>query len=362
MNALGPRICYAGPVLRIAIDAMGGERAPDEIVRGAALASLAPGGRDLELILVGDTAQIGKVLSESRHDAERLRIHHAGDVIRPHERAAEALAARPEASIQVAAELVAHGEADAVISAGPPVASLRACMRRFKLLRGVRRPVLAGVYPTEIRRGEKDDPFALVLDVGAALDATAADLAAFALMGATYAATIARNPRPRVALLGSGELDSDGPALIEEAHELLMHHTGLNFIGRIEARDIPRGMADVVVCTGYSGHMVMSLLEGVGETVLSLARYAYKDRLWWRAALGMLSGGIGRLKRLTDWPEYGGAPLLGYQSLLLRAHGSAGARAIANAVKLCTKASTGNLNDAVTARLLELAGRLPPQP
>src|SRR5215470_20370697 len=225
-------------VSRIAIDAMGGDRAPDEIVKGAALASLAPG--DLELILVGDTAKIGRVLAETRYDAERLRIHHAGEVIRPGERAAEALAARPDASIAVCAELAKQREADAVISAGPTQAALLACTSRFRRLAGVSTTALSGVYPTEMRRGEKDDPFALILDVGARLDATPDDLVAYAIMGAAYAAHVARNPRPRVALLGAGELDTGGgPDVVDAAHELLLHHTGLNFIGRIAATDIP---------------------------------------------------------------------------------------------------------------------------
>jgi glycerol-3-phosphate acyltransferase PlsX len=346
-------------VPRIAIDAMGGERAPDEIVRGAALASLEP-VPELELILVGDTARIGKVLSEARHDAERLRIHHAGDVVRAGERAVEALVARPDASINVAAELVARGDADAVISAGPEVAALRACTRRFRRLDGVKTPALTGVYPTEMRRGAKDDPFALILDVGARLDASASELVGFALMGAAYAAQISRHARPRVALLGAGELDEGGgPRVLDEAHELLLRHTGLNFIGRIEATDIPHGSADVVVCAGHVGHMVVGLLESVGDTVLALARYASKDRLLWRAAVGMLSGGIGRLKRLVDWPEYGGSPLLGYHELLIRAHASAGARAIANAVKVATKVIAGGLGDDIRARFAEVEARLP---
>jgi phosphate acyltransferase len=347
-------------VPRIAIDAMSGDRAPDEIVRGAALASLAPG--DLELILVGDTAQIGKVLSETSYDAERLRIHHAGEVIRAGERAAEVLAARPDASIAVCADLAKEEEADAIITAGTQ-AALLACTGRFRRLAGVAAPALAGVYPTEMRRGEKDDPFALILDVGARLDATPHDLAAYAIMGLAYATHIARNPRPRVALLGAGELDpAGGPAVVDQAHALLAEYgqqTGMNFIGRIAATDIPHGIADVVVASGYAGNLVVSLLEGVGETVLALARYAYKDKLLWRAALGMLSGGIGRLKALTDWNEYGGAPLLGYETLLLRVHPGSGERAIANAIKVGAKAIAGGLNEDIQRRLAELDERLP---
>jgi glycerol-3-phosphate acyltransferase PlsX len=345
-------------VPRIAIDAMGGDRAPEEIVRGAALASLAAG--DLELILVGDTARIGRVLAEVRYDAEHLRIHHASEVIHAGERAAEALAARPDASIHVAAELARQREADAVITAGPASAALLACTPRFRRLAGVAAPALAAVYPTEMRRGEKDDPFALILDVGARLDASAADLTAYALMGAAYASQISKNPRPRVALLGAGDASpGSGPRVVDEAHDLILRHTGLNFIGRIAATDIPHGIADVVVCGGYTGHMVVALLEGVGDTMLALARYAYKERLLWRAALGMLSGGIGRLKRLTDWAEYGGAPLLGYEQLLVRVHPTSGERAVANAIKVCAKAAAGELGREIQRRMADLEAKLP---
>lgn len=322
---------------RIAIDAMGGARAPDELVRGAAQASLAPG--DLELILVGDTARVGRVLAECRHDAERLRIHHSSEVVGGGERAAEALAAKPEASIAVAVGLCAEREADAVITAGAPAAALLACRKRWRVIPGVKAPALAGVFPTEMRRGEKDDPFALILDVGAQAEASADELVQFALMGAAYASRIAKNPRPRVALVAGSEAGGV-PREVERAGDRLLKHTALNYVGGLAAIDIPRGAADVVVCSGYVGHGVMSLLDGVVDTVLSLARYASKDRLLWRAAMAMVASGMGRVRRLTDWPEYAGAPLLGYEHLLLRLSPTAGEGSVANAIKVCAKAVT----------------------
>jgi len=329
-------------VPRIAVDCMGGDQAPDEVVKGAAEASLTRGPA-VELILVGDAPRIGAILSETRHDAERVRIHHAPSAVEMYEKPGEALAAKPEASIVVAARLVAEGEADALVSAGNTGASVLASARSFRLIKGVKRAALAAVYPTEMRRGEKDDPFSLLLDVGATLDVSAEDLVTFALMGAAYAARISRNPRPRVALLSNGSEAGKGPKEIVEAHQLLLQHTGLNFIGNIEGIDIPRGTADVVVCSGFVGNVVLKMLEGVSETVLSLARYAYKEKLLWRAALGMLSGGIQRLKAITDWQEYGGAPLLGFDRLFIKAHGRSGAHAIANAIKVAHKAVASGL-------------------
>ena len=262
---------------------------------------------------------------------------------------------KPDASIFVAARLVAEGRGGALVSAGNTGASVLACARNFALIPGVRRAGLAAVYPTEIRRGEKDDPFSLLLDVGATLDATADDLVSFALMGAAYAARISKNPRPRVALLSNGSEAGKGPKDVALAHQRLLELSGdgelLNFIGNVEGVDIPRGTADVVVCSGYVGNVVLKMLEGVSETVLRLAKYAYKEKLVWRAALAMLSGGIKRLKVITDWQEYGGAPLLGFDRLFIKAHGRSGARAIANAVKVAHKAVASDLITDIRARM-----------
>jgi glycerol-3-phosphate acyltransferase PlsX len=342
-------------VLRIVVDAQGGDRAPDEIVSGAAQASLSR--PDLELILVGDALRIGRILATERHDAERLRVHHASEVVAMYEKPAEALAAKPDASILVAARLVASGDGDALVSAGNTGASVLACARHFRLIPGVRRAALAAVYPTEMRRGEKDDPFSMILDVGATLDASPEDLVSFALMGAAYASRISKNTRPRVALLSSGSEAGKGPKEVAAAHQLLLSHTGLNFIGNIEGVDIPRGTADVVVCSGFVGNVVLKMLEGVSETVLSLARYAYKEKLLWRAALAMLSGGIQRLKELTDWQEYGGAPLLGFDKLFIKAHGRSGSRAIANAIKVAAKAVETGLSQDIQTRLSDFETR-----
>jgi glycerol-3-phosphate acyltransferase PlsX len=334
---------------------MGGDKAPDEIVRGVAEASLAR--KDAELILVGDAGRIAKILSETRHEAELLRIEHAPDVVAMDAKPSEALAGLPDCSIAVAARLVARGEADALVSAGNTGAAVLACARHFKLIPGVRRAALAAVYPTEMRRGEKDDPFSLILDVGATLDVSPDDLVAFSLMGAAYASRISRNPRPRVALLSNGSEAGKGPKEIVEAHQLLLRHTGLNFIGNVEGVDIPRGTADVVVCSGFVGNIVIKMLEGVSETILGLARYAYKEKLLWRAALGMLSGGIKRLKDVTDWQEYGGAPLLGFDKVFIKAHGRSGARAMANAIKVAHKAVQSGLVGEIQRGMAEFEAR-----
>ncbi|MEZ4367005.1 MAG: hypothetical protein R2939_12060 [Kofleriaceae bacterium] len=207
----------------------------------------------------------------------------------------------------------------------------------------MRRAALASVYPTELRRGEKNDPFSLILDVGATIEASAEDLVGFAIMGSAYAQIVSANRRPRVALLSNGTEAGKGPAAVVRAHEILAASDALHFIGNIEGIDIPRGVADVVVTSGFVGNVVLKMLEGVSETVVRLARYAHKEKLTWRIGLMALSSAIEQLKGVTDWQQYGGAPLLGLSHLFIKAHGRSNPRAITNAIKLTSKALAGDL-------------------
>ena len=366
--------------ITIVVDAMGGDHAPEEVVAAACALSLeaagepasepragsrpatgkpsgdksatekpearSDGGEPLHLLLVGDAPRLSGLLMKQRYDAERISIHHASQVITMDESPREALIQKPDSSIAVAARLCAEGRASALVSAGNTGAAVLSCVQHWKRLPGIRRCALAAVYPTEVRRGEKDDPFSLILDVGATLDATADDLVSFAVMGAAYASRISKNPRPKVALLSNGAEAGKGPKEVVAAHARLKELRGLHFIGNVEGVDIPRGVADVVICLGFVGNVVLKMLEGVSETVVRLAHYAYKEKLMWRAGLAMLSGGIGKLKDLTDWKQYGGAPLLGFDHLLIKAHGRSQAQAIQNAIKVAKKGvSSGLLAD-----------------
>ncbi|MCX5746871.1 MAG: phosphate acyltransferase PlsX [Proteobacteria bacterium] len=337
---------------RIVVDAMGGDLAPDEIVQGAAEASLAL--TNAEIILVGDATVIGRLLPRLRHDGGRVRVHHAPTFIDMHDKPGEALAQKPDSSIAVAAELVARGEGDALVSAGNTGASVLACAQQWKLVDGITRAALAAVYPTELRRGEKDDPFSLILDVGATVDVVAEDLVGFAVMGSAYAKLVSNNRRPRVALLSNGTEPTKGPAAVVAAHARLLT-SDLNFIGNIEGLDIPRGVADVVVTDGFTGNVVLKMLEGVTETVVRLARYAHKERLSWRLGLFALSSAIDQLKELTDWHQYGGAPLLGFAHPFIKAHGRSNARAMTNAIKVAHKALVGDLCGNISRTMAELA-------
>jgi phosphate acyltransferase len=329
----------------IAFDVMGSDLGPGELVKGAAQLSLeAP---HIHALLVGDAGQIDAALAQTRHSGERISVHHAPDVIAMDEKPGEAMAHKPESSVAVAARLVADGEAEALVSAGNTGAGIIACSRAFKLLPGVRRAALAAVYPTRQRHGEKQDPFSLILDVGATVDASADDLVAFAVMGAAYAQIISKNPSPSVALLSNGAEANKGPPRVVEAHARLREFPGIRFVGNVEGVDIPKGTADVIVCDGFVGNVSLKMLEGLAETVVELAQYAYKESLRWRAGLAMLSSGIEKLKTVTDWEQYGGAPVLGFDRIFIKAHGRSNARAIANAGKVAAKAVSSDLCNAI---------------
>lgn len=335
--------------ITIAFDVMGGDHGPAEVVRGAAQLTLET--PHIHALLVGDRAVIDQALGQVRHHAERVAVHHAPDFVAMHEKPGPALDARPQASVMVAARLVRDGEAEAMVSAGNTGAGVLACARTFQLIPGVRRAALATVYPTAVGRGEKNDPFSLILDVGATVDASADDLVAFAVMGSAYARIISKNENPSVALLSNGTEAQKGPARVVEANEKLRGLPGIRFIGNVEGVDIPKGTADVVVCDGFVGNVCLKMLEGVSETVMELAKYAYKEKLLWRAGLAMLSSGIERIKEVTDWEQYGGAPILGFDRLFIKAHGRSKARAIANAGKVAARAVSKDLARAIQATL-----------
>jgi glycerol-3-phosphate acyltransferase PlsX len=336
-------------MVTIALDAMGGDRGVETAVRAAASVTLQKNGP--AVLLVGDQARIEAVLQRSRYDAAQLSIHHAPQVIGMDESPREAIEAKPQASLLVGARLVAEGAADALVSAGNTGAAVLACARHFRKLPGVPRTALAAVFPTEQRRGEKDDPFSLVLDVGATQHTDADALVGFAHMGAAYAARISKNPKPRVALLSNGAEPYKGPAEVVDAHKRLAADPSIHFIGNVEGVDLPKGVADVIVTEGYTGNVLLKTLEGISETALNVARYAYRSRIAWRVGLWMMRGGVMQLKQLTDWRQYGGAPILGFDHLFIKAHGRSNERAVANAIKVAAKAAGSGLCREIEAQL-----------
>ncbi|RMG17600.1 MAG: phosphate acyltransferase PlsX [Deltaproteobacteria bacterium] len=347
-----------GIVTTLALDAMGSDHGPEATVGGAALLSQEA---DAPLVrLFGDREAIGRALDAVEHDPRRLEVVHTPHFVPMDADPRKALDEMPEASIALAARAVARGEADALVGAGHTGAVILAAARTFERLPGVNRCALGAVFPTERRRGPKADPFSLILDAGLTVEVTPEDLVGFAIMGSAYSACISRSASPRVALLANGTEPGKGTPAIAAAHQRLARLEGMHFIGNIEGVDIPKGTADVVVTDGHTGNIVLKMLEGVAETVVRLGRYAMEARWTYKAGLLLLAPAVKRLRRVTDWEQYGGAPILGFDQLCIKAHGRSSARAIRNALKVARKGVEMGLVDSIRDGLA--SGRPPAGP
>jgi glycerol-3-phosphate acyltransferase PlsX len=315
---------------RIAVDAMGGDRGPNEIVAGA-LAARAEG---IEPVLFGDPSL----------DSRGLELRPTTGTIEMHEKPAEAVRSKPDSSLVAAVRAVADGDADAVVSAGNTGAMLAAGLLELRRLPGVMRPAIAVPIPTE--RGPS-----VLLDAGANADARAEHLLQFATMGAVFAHELLGIERPQVRLLSIGEEREKGNQLALETHELLAA-SELEFAGNTEGRDLLRGAADVVVTDGFTGNVVLKTLEGTIRTILDALRAEITASP--RGKLGglLIRPAARRLRHRLDPDTYGGAYLLGLRGLAVIAHGNSSQTAIANAVRL---AARGVEHDVVA----RLAARLP---
>ena len=325
----------------IVLDCMGSDHGPKEAVIAAAQLSIAR--PDFHVLLVGDDGQLSPLLDEQEYDPGRLSIRHTDQWVAMDESPRGIFESKPEASILVACKLVSEGRADAVVTAGNTGAAILAAAKGLGRIPGVRRAALAAVTPTEQTHGPSEDPFALLLDVGATLSASARDLVTFAIMGSAYASAISSNPAPSVALLSNGTEAHKGPPEVVEAHRILGGLSEVNFAGNVEGLDIPRGSVDVVVTNGFMGNVVLKMLEGIGEVISDLASDAYARKFLWRFGLTMLSSGLRQIQQALDWEEYGGAPILGFAQPIIKAHGRSRSKAIGNACKVAAKAARSDM-------------------
>jgi glycerol-3-phosphate acyltransferase PlsX len=325
--------------VRIAIDAMGGDHAPGEIIRGAITVAEEKSG--IEMVLIGDEAQIREELRKARTD-QPFDIIHTDQWVDMKEDPKEAILAKPNASIVMAARLVNENQVDALVSAGNTGATILAAAQNIPVIEGIERTALATVYPTAKFEKHKRG-MAMMLDVGATLKCTPKQLVHFAYMGSYYVSEVLKIENPRVGLLNIGEEESKGGEVLRETYKLLRHAEGINFAGNIEGKDVPKGEVDVVVTEGFIGNVVLKMLEGVADVVKETGTYAFKKKLSWKLALALLSPGIKKLKRRTDYTEYGGAPILGFKKLAIKAHGRSNAKAVSTAIRVAANSSKQNL-------------------
>jgi glycerol-3-phosphate acyltransferase PlsX len=320
--------------MKIAVDAMGGDNAPHAVIAGAVQAAKEFG---TSIILVGIEELIQSELKK-HHQAKSLpiEVQNATQVVDMLDSPATVFRRKKDSSIRVANELVKSGEAVAVISAGHTGAAMATSLFVLGPLEGVERPAIATFMPTMKET-------CIVLDVGANVDCKPNHLLQFAIMGEVYAKYLLKNPNPRVGLLSIGEEETKGNELTKEAFKLLTE-TSLNFIGNVEGRDVMGGKADVVVCDGFIGNVVLKLSEAVAETIGLMIRENIGDNLIRKLGYFMMRPAFRALKRRIDYAEYGGAPLVGINGISIISHGRSSDRAIKNAVRVATELAKSEVN------------------
>ena len=303
---------------------MGGDFAPGTVVDGALAAAR---HFDLGVALVGPRAAIeGELARHADVDPARARIIESTDVVAMEESPAEALRRKPGASIRVAAGAVKRGDASALFSAGHTGATVMASHGAFGMLPGVDRPALAATIPT---RGRP----AILLDVGASVECRPQHLLQFAVMGSVYARLLFGVEAPRVGLLSIGEEETKGNELTREAHRLLKT-APLSFIGNVEARDVYSGVADVIVCDGFTGNVALKTSEGLVDVIEQLLTDELSGTLTMRVGSLLTRRALRRFKKRMDYSEYGGAPLLGVAGVAVVGHGRSSAKAVRNGVAI----------------------------
>lgn len=314
---------------RIAIDAMGGDHAPAEIITGALRAREELG---VEVLLVGDPQQIKAALPQ-QHNLSQLEIVPAEGTIEMHEEPLSGIKRKPKASINVAMDLVKQKRADAVVSAGHSGAAMAAALLRLGRLRGIDRPAIGAVFPTIVANKP-----VLILDVGANVDCRPKFLEQFALMGTVYSQYVLGISAPKVGLLNIGEEDCKGNDLAVRTHQMLQENPQISFIGNAEGRDVLSGRFDVIVCDGFVGNVLLKFAEAVGEVLIQILREELPQGLQGQLGTALLKPNLKRIKQRIDHAEHGGGLLLGVAGICIISHGSSQAPSIFNAIRLAKEA------------------------
>lgn len=328
--------------MKIAIDAMGGDFAPVETVKGAieALKEV-----QVTMVLIGDEVAINKELSKYNYDESRIEIIHTTEVVGNDDKPVIAIKNKKDSSMVVGLEKVKTKEVDALISAGNTGALLAGGLLRVGRIKGVDRPALTTVFPTF-------NGMFVLADVGANAECKARNLKEFGIMGSIYAKDVLGISNPRVGLVNIGTEETKGTPLVIEAYQLLKE-SNLNFIGNVEARDIPERVADVLICDGFTGNVILKLTEGVAKSFMTeLKSIFYSSPISKLAALVMRKNLKG-IKTKMDYTEYGGAPLLGIKAPIVKAHGSSNAKAFMNAIKYAEKYVSNNIIEKISNDIKE---------
>ena len=334
--------------MRILIDAMGGDNAPNAIVQGAIDAAKE---FDVQIVLVGQGAAILNSLSSLGLDTlpKGVEVANADDVVDMHDDPATVVRARKDSSMVVGLRMLANGEGDAFISAGSTGALLTAATLVVKRVKGIRRAALCPELPTDNK--------ALLIDCGANAECTPEFLLQFAFLGSLYAKKVQGKANPTVGLLNIGAEDTKGTALHKEVYGLLekAHEQGLvNFTGNVEARDVPMGAVDVVVADGFSGNILLKTVEGTATFMAGMMKSMFKKNIMTKVAALICNDGIKSFKKRMDYREVGGTMMLGITKPVIKAHGSSDARAIRSAVKQAMEVAGSDFNESLLEAMPQL--------
>ena len=322
-------------MVKIAVDAMGGDNAPGEIVAGAVMA--AQSREDIQIFLIGKEEVVSEELKKHTYKKEQIEVVNATEVIETEEPPVNAIRTKKDSSIVVGMNMVRRGEADAFCSAGSSGAILVGGQVIVGRIKGVERPPLAPLIPTE--KG-----VSLLIDCGANVDARAGHLLQFAQLGSIYMEHIIGIKNPKVAIVNIGAEEEKGNQLVKEAYPLLKACPNIHFIGSIEARDIPSGQADVIVCEAFVGNVILKLYEGLSNTLIHKIKGAMKSSL--KSSIGglLVKSSLKATVKEFDSSKHGGAPMLGLKGLVVKTHGSSGSEEIKNSVIQCISFKEQNIN------------------
>lgn len=330
-------------IVHVALDAMGGDNAPQEIIKGAVDA--VKENTDIRVTLVGQEAVIKQALAEHDYPDDQIDIRNATETIAMAEPPVVAIRKKKDSSIVVGMNMVKHGEADAFVSAGSSGAILAGGQLIVGRIRGIERPPLAPLIPTE--KG-----VSLLVDCGANVDARPSHLVQFAQMGAIYMEHVVGIKNPRVAIVNIGAEEEKGNALVKETFPLLKACEGINFIGSIEAREIPHGAADVIVCEAFVGNVILKLYEGLAATLIGVIKKGLMSTLKSKIGAALALPALKKTLKSFDASAYGGAPLLGCKGLVVKTHGSAKAVEVKNSILQCVTFKQQAINDRIRENIL----------
>ncbi|MEJ2209722.1 MAG: phosphate acyltransferase PlsX [Anaerolineae bacterium] len=325
--------------MKIVVDAMGGDHAPAVVIDGAVQAARDLG---LEIVLVGRRPAMEAELGKHDWSGLRITLRHAGEVIAMDEHnPASAVRTQKDSSLVVGMEIVKRHEADAFVTAGHSGAALAAAMFRLGRIRGIRRPALSTIFPSQTPQGH-----CFLLDIGANAECKPEYLLQFAMMGSVYAERVLNVPRPRVAIVSNGEEEGKGNDLVQETVPLLKA-SALNFVGNAEGKDIPWGVADVIVTDGFTGNVIIKLSEGVSKMLMEVIKEELTSSNVSKVGALLAKPAFDAVKRRLDYREYGGAPLLGIDGVVIVGHGRSDAWAVRNAIRMAAQAVENGVLEAI---------------